>query len=87
MIKQSDPGSSAVTDNIQNIQSKICVLKWLIMCVLHIIISRLLLGELGEFRFGSCGLAAILVLFQLLHFCLVITAQQQAIQQLTSAMK
>ena len=34
MIKQSDLGLSAVTDNIQNIQGKICVQNWLIMCVL-----------------------------------------------------
>ena len=52
-----------------------------------VIISRLLLGELGQFGVGSCCLAAISVLFQLLHFCLLITAQQQAIQQSTSATK
>ena len=52
-----------------------------------VIISRLLLGELGQFGVGSCYLAAISMLFQLLHFCLLITAQQQAIQQSTSATK
>ena len=34
MINQSDLGPSAVTDNVQNIQGKICVQNWLIMCVL-----------------------------------------------------
>ena len=34
MIKQSDLGLSAVTDNVQNIKGKICVQNWLIMCVL-----------------------------------------------------
>ena len=34
MIKQSDLGPSALIDNVQNIQGKICVQNWLIMCVL-----------------------------------------------------
>ena len=70
MIKQSGLGLSAVTDNVQNIQGRMCSELVNYVCV---IISRLLLGEFGQLGVGSCCLAAISVLFQLLHFCLVIT--------------